>query len=716
MSQSAAWYALRRTLPPWAFDENLAELVSLAPKWGVDEIVLKVDTEEFTHGQPRLDWLYGYLPKLEEAKRRIEEAGMVFSLNPWITVGHCDRGRDGKLYQADGCVLDETIMNMVGHDGRETRCCACPLCPVWRKHFKKVWSIYSSLRPRVMWVEDDLRTFNHEPIEYGCFCDRHMQLFSERVGEKVTRERLIEAIIKPGEVHPWRAEYLDMQGEQMAKVAGFIGDIVRYVSPQTRMGLMSSGPRQHALEGRRWHDLAAAMGGGEVVYSRPPMDNYFESSLRGFYYSHDSIKLTRHVLPKDTIEQTEIESVPFTRYSKSVAATFVELAISFAYGSHGVTLNLFDHMGTPMADEVHFGEVLADKKPFLELLASEMQKPGRYRGVRNLFSEKSSYDKLLGESDETWGRFGGGGKAGGYAALRGDGFSAMSALEATGIPTVYEDDPTSSHQVTLATGQTVRSLTDNAIKNLLKTSVFLDGEAVGVLYERGFAKHLGITECHGPICANEIGPVSAEEFHHPQFGGHDKKMMTMTLPFLFGRPRIAVMETVSDAQIISYFVDSDTVRKHIGMYAFENHHGGRVIVHALDWEHSLGISFHSPARTAQLQHAFKWLSCDQIPLVANPQGAYPLTFRKDFDDGTSVIGLFNLTLDSYPSVVFDVADARGIEKISVLLPDGQWANRTDNCDIRRKSDESNHKIEIACDEMICYDTPLILKVSWALAR
>ena len=40
-----AWYALRRTMPPWAFDDNLAELIACLPRYGVDEVIVKVDAE-----------------------------------------------------------------------------------------------------------------------------------------------------------------------------------------------------------------------------------------------------------------------------------------------------------------------------------------------------------------------------------------------------------------------------------------------------------------------------------------------------------------------------------------------------------------------------------------------------------------------------------------------------------------------------------------------
>ena len=66
---------------------------------------------------------------------------------------------------------------------------------MWREHTRKLWTIYAQTHPHIMWVEDDIRTFNHEPVRFGCFCPRHMKLFSERVGREVSREEAL-----PGDV------------------------------------------------------------------------------------------------------------------------------------------------------------------------------------------------------------------------------------------------------------------------------------------------------------------------------------------------------------------------------------------------------------------------------------------------------------------------------------------------------------------------------------
>ena len=196
----SAWYALRRTLPPWSFEQNLAELIQWLPKYGVDELIVKIDTEEFSHGQPDLRWIRQYRPKLAQIAKEMEKLGIVYSLNPWITLGHIDRGRDSRP-------LLPGLQPIVGHDGAECRSCACPLCGIWRANIQEVWTLYAETEPRVIWIEDDIRTFNHLPVRYGCFCDRHLAAFAKRIGKEVCRKDLVDAILRPGEPHPWRREF-----------------------------------------------------------------------------------------------------------------------------------------------------------------------------------------------------------------------------------------------------------------------------------------------------------------------------------------------------------------------------------------------------------------------------------------------------------------------------------------------------------------------------
>ena len=543
---------------------------------------------------------------------------------------------------------------MIGHDGTRCTCCACPLSSVWRDHVVKVWQLYAETHPHVMWIEDDIRTFNHLPVRYGCFCDEHMKRFSKRIGRKVSREALVAAMLEPGKPHRWRREYLDMQADVMNDTVAFLARVVHETSPGTRLGLMSSGPNSHCLDGRHWDAFAESLADGTPLYSRPPMGNYSEDSLRGFYYSHDSIKLTRHCLPAGVVEQTEVENVPFTRYSKSAAFTFVESAISFAYGSHGVTLNLFDHSGTPMESEPVFGVMLHEKKSFLEGLAECAQLPGDYAGVQLLFHPRASYNQVLPKDAP-------------YGDLAGDGAPTMQMLESHGIPTTYADS-----RVIATCGQTLRSFSDDEVRSFLSKGILLDAAAATVLYERGFGRDIGLRSMEPPRCIDELGAFSAEEFFNRRFGGAEKRFLTLTLPHLGGRPNVSIMKTMRGAEAISRIVDPDAKRGHVCMYVFRNRLGGRVAVHAIDIASALGPAFNHTFRAEQLQSVVRWLAGGRPPVLVRGGGVYPLAFRKDCGHRT-LLGLFNLTLDPWTSVEFEIATRRKPKGIEILMPSGRWA-------------------------------------------
>lgn len=645
MNQSHAWYALRRTLPPWNFEKLFNELLEYLPGYKVDELILKVDTEEFFHGQPDYDWVKAYQPQMFRLKKELDKLGIVYSVNPWITVGHCDRGRND-LERLPG------LVTYVGHDGVECTSCACPLSSVWRENTSKVWTLYAETKPHIIWVEDDIRTFNHSPVEFGCFCDLHINKFSERIGRNVSREDLVSAILQPGTPHPWRSEYLDMQKDLMIDTVSFLAKTVHKVSPSTSLGLMSSGARSHCIEGRDWKNFSNALADGTPLYSRPPMGNYSESSLRGFYYSHDSIKLTRHCLP-DAIDQTEVENVPFTRYANSVVFTYIEMAVSFAYGCKGVTMNLFDHCGTVMEIEPALGKMLAEKKTFLNSIAQVMQQSGVFKGVQLIHKDRNSHSRQLKSDDN-------------YSALAENGYHIMEMFESLGIPTTYD-----SSDVIAVQGQTLRGCSDSEIKEILSRGLLIDADAATVLLELGYGKYIGLETASETKCIYDFGPFAAEEFFEPSFGGEDKKFLSLRLYGDSGLAHFSVMKINEKAKVLSAIVDADTVRHHPALYVFENELGGRVAVYACKLDTAYGCAFRHPFRKEQLENTVRWLSFDKFPLITKGEGVYPLSFRKDFKD-FSVIGMFNFSLDPWEYAEFELHRETKPDIIEFLDMDGNW--------------------------------------------
>lgn len=681
---TGAWYALRRTLPPWRFEQALDELIEQLPRYHVEELIVKVDTEDFSHGHPSIRWLRDYLPNLHAVREALEKLGIVYSLNPWVTLLHADRGWNLRDTLPDG-------RTMVGHDGNEARACVCPLCPSWKQYIAQLWQLYAQTHPKVIWIEDDIRTFNHDPVRYGCFCPLHLQRFSERMGRHVTRDELVTAMLRPGDPDPCRAAYLNIQADIMIDTARHLARAIHAVDPAINLGLMSSGHYQHAIEGRRWSAFAEALADGRPLYSRPPLGNYHEATLRGLYLSQDSIKGCRHVMPAGAIDQTEVENIPFGPYANSTLFTFLKMAVGFAYGATGVTLNLFSHDGAPMEDDPHVGSMLAERKPMLDALANAVQQPGRYRGVGLLHHERASAAIHLPAGAT-------------YDDLLVNHLPAMEQLEAHGIPTTYEPEP-----VIAAPGQILRAFDDTAIEAMLGTGrgLLIDAVGAGVLIERGFAELIGVERIAPPRPACELGLIAAEHIEHPAFGGGTRAYLTLRTTEHANGPSVSVMSPVADAQVISRFVDADTQPHCPAAFAFENRLGGRVVVQTYDLETAYHVNYCRPARRDMLHAIIRWLWHNESPLLLHVDGAWPLALRRDGED-TMLVGCFNLSLDDWPNAVFELDGDRRIDPagaIRTLSDDGRWLESTHI----RVADEGNLQC-VSYGQAVSHRQPLFIQV------
>jgi hypothetical protein len=675
ISSTGGWYALRRTMPPWGFDVLLEELVETAPRYGLDELILIVDTEEFSHGYPSLEWLTDYQQMMFRAKAAMEAIGVRYSLNPWITLGHADRGRP----VAAGLPGMQPIVHA---DGTEASDMCCFLCESWQDYTRAAWHLYAETEPGVIWIEDDCRGFG----DHACYCPLHMARFSAAVGQHVERESLVAAIFQSGAAHPWRKVWLETQGRVVEETMGFLAGVVRAVSPGSSLGLMSSGPRNHCMEGRNWRRLADALGeGGSPVYSRPTLGNYWEYDLRGYYFSQDSIKITRYCLPDSVVDQTEIENVPFGPYASSLSSTALKILLSFGYGAQGVTLNVFDHLGHGMETEPAYGRLLARMKPRLSALAELTQQPGTYRGVQLLHHDGAALHRRLAPGAEA-------------ADLRGEGEGLMQALEGCGVPTTYGDEP-----VVALCGQQPDLLSDDELAALLAKGLFLDGPAARIMVERGFGEQIGIASVSSPQMLIDVGAVSAEELCEGEDDPGGQRFMTCLLPTVNYEAQLCRLAPVSSAVVKSRLVDPN--RETIGpqMVAFENALGGRVVVHGWDYATAIGQAYFSTLRARQMRGVADWLFRGRSPLSATVEGGWPLVFRKDCD-GYSVVGLHNLSLDPYLDVTLRGAFEQGVSRVCVLGDDGAW-QVSDHVDLRG----GDHGcVCIRCRQRITRDRPLFL--------
>lgn len=636
-------YILRRTLPPWSWRRNLDELKTACVKYRIDEVCVKIDTGTFTHYAPNEKWLRDYQEILFVIRDELTEIGVNYSLNPNVTQGHADRGRHIDRQHPDWHMITDG-------NGTKTTDCVCSISPGWREYFRLQWTLYAETRPAVIWIEDDLRSFSHGAVKHGCFCQEHVRRFNEKHASSYSREEIYARVMATGIPDPLRQQWLAFANEIVLETVQLAEETVHAVSPETLIGLMSSGPTRHASEGRDWPLFHRKMAGPQnlPVASRPPLGNYAEGHLTGLLTTAISPCFTRKAFALPTIEQGEIESYPYTGYSKS--NTFLKLHNSVAMGNGcaALTLNLFDHCGDPMAVTEDVLQTLGEQKNYLSALKQRLQPVGENKGIGLYFHPETSQTKKLGER---------------YNAhdLNSEAEHAARHLQALGFAITFEPSP-----VTVLTGQDIRCASEQELHRIFSNATLVDATAFIALSEMGYSEWLG-GKLLDSFQLNTTHPLAGEHFYRTEFGGTFQHFLSLAIHRQ--TPRFVAIEPDKTAVEISEFLDPDLKRLYSGTYAFTNPLGGRVVVLPLEFA-GLSPAFASPGRKIMMRGIFQWLSEKRIPLYLS--GERPLLpFRFDHPAYT-VCGLYNLSLDELPEVTAELHLTRAVKSVERLDKEGHW--------------------------------------------
>jgi hypothetical protein len=635
-------YMLRRTLFPWKPQETIDEAVSYCREYGIDEVVWIIDTEEFSHGLPTLERIRSFLPWLDKARDQLREAGIVSSINPWVTMGMRDAGWDLRRVFPDFDWLTDI-------DGTQTKSQACPLNPAFREWLATAYELYADTRPRYLWIEDDIRVHNHRPARFTCFCPKHLAAFAERTGRHWTLVELREEILRPGPPSPLRGQWLDFVGDAVAEVLELLQERVYARSKETTLALMCSGPSMHAMERRDWDRVLKAVAGPRpYVAIRPCMGNYSETSPQGLYGSRQRLSGTLACVRQPFHSCTEIENWPFSRFSKSARFTRAQVLLSAALRSQSMTLNIHDHLGTPLMDEPQYGEALRSARPIVDALVEACPPGGREPGFRMLHPEDGPRHKTL-RAGATFGDL-----------SMGEENWAMP-LQALGLPVTWQES-----NVVAVSGQKLEGFSPAEIRAFFKGGVLLDLSALETLQHLGLAEELaGVTVEISFIRIERETP--AEELTDPAFGGPGRYMTVDHIPL---RVRIGQLKPAPEARVISHFVNADRERVLPGIVLTENGVGGRVAVVPYDMSDEVRPWFLNWHRQRQFTALARWLFRDDLPLLVEG-GAYPLPIRVDHD-GRAVITVFNLSQDDWPGVSCELTFARPVSTISRLAENGNW--------------------------------------------
>lgn len=140
--------------------------------------------------------------------------------------------------------------------------------------------------------------------------------------------------------------FLEQAALEMNQIAEAIAQAVHEISPETRVGLMSSQPEYNALEGRDWHALFEKLSIEHPATSRPHLPSYNEipglKYIRGF---NRKARPVADMLPADARMLPELENYMYSMYAKSNKFTQLQLETTLLIGAKGILFNFYDMMG-----------------------------------------------------------------------------------------------------------------------------------------------------------------------------------------------------------------------------------------------------------------------------------------------------------------------------------------------------------------------------------
>jgi hypothetical protein len=464
-------YTLRFAGDPAFVDRDAMDLKRFAKEARIDDVAYIIAPQDLSTGHLPLAELDKHKSWISEIAKAVAPLGATLSINPWHTLMHCDLGQDIPKFT-----------RMVDAKGQSASVCLCPLDEAWQEFFCASFAHLAELEPHILWVEDDFRFHNHEPLDWGgCFCDAHMELYSRMAGHRLERESFAAGVAAPGKPHPYRKIWLDACRETLEKLADKLGCAIRATSPKTKLGLMSSAPYMHCAEGRHWTRLLSALACGQPMVDRIHLPCYIERTPMEYLRLFNMVSMqSRHFIPADAEIYPELENHPYSLFTKSLSFTRFQMLCALPLNIKGLAMNLFDLNGNGIDHSEGFARMLREIKPFLNRMLANGVFSSPPAGVRIMCCEDSS-GTLETEAGKS------------FLELCPQEVFFAGLLPAMGIPVAYESDSWAKGAIIAVSGQYFRNLSEDQLDSIFASNfVIMNGDALATLVDMGLGRLAGV--------------------------------------------------------------------------------------------------------------------------------------------------------------------------------------------------------------------------------
>ena len=286
-------------------------------------------------GVPPMEWHQEQAQRMIRGSEQLRAIGIIPSLQIQMTIGHDDNFGYGR----DSMYVAKTWTGWTGSTGVEDKYVSCPRQKGFLEYVRQMTRCYAEMKPRYIWIDDDLRDDNHVPATndsyIGCWCDTCIAAFSAEQQTNWTRETLAKAMESDTDL---QARWHQFCIGALLEIARCVTEETMKVSPDTKMGLQNLmarervGPILQLL-----HDVS-----GKPVGYRPGAGSYFD--LDG---THDQIMKSMEcsksmkVLGNPDYVETwcpEVESYPRVYGGRTAQSALVEGFTALAYGLNTISM------------------------------------------------------------------------------------------------------------------------------------------------------------------------------------------------------------------------------------------------------------------------------------------------------------------------------------------------------------------------------------------
>lgn len=627
-------HILRIYIPRGYEKQRTADILDYCRRTGCSDVLFFTTSYDAQPSFISLDEITVDVERLRIVADQLRDAGIGVNINILQTLGH--------VYYPRAMQQEFPFQRRVTQDGCESTAGACPLCSNLREWVIGSYSLYASLKPQILFVDDDYRTVLHG---LTCFCDLHLKRMSGIVGHAVTRQDVVAAIKDPN----WPAARLrvvfhEVNTRGLCELARHIRDAVHAVSPETRIGLMACRPPAGEL-GMDITQIIQELAGTHRPLVRPQSGMYSEGFLRDMPKYFMEPDWLRAITPDEIEHYPEIENYNYSCYAKSAQCTFVQMAAQVLMGFNHLALNVFDMYSSPFADNEALISLMERRRSFLNALHSLIPEGRRPLGIETFVQPNNPLINRVstpaGDSVDTW--------------L--DWKVIAGRLPCLGLPMTH-----SGHSPWLfLSGDDVLGLSDHDLDSLLRQGAVIDVKAAQALALRGQSTRIGV-RVDEPIVLDDLG---YEEFIDPQLSIRWHGRCFPLRPLVADGDWHRLIDLTGKGRMASVIRN---FRKEIigpALLLTENGNGERFAVLAFAGNGDRHL-IENLMRGEQLRETFAWVARKPLPIVLTEENPYLWPIINYTADGRVVLGVINLSSDTYDSVSVKTAPDSISHNVHVL--------------------------------------------------